>query len=248
MRLASQTHPPAPTCPPPPGEYPGDYGWDTAGLSADPETFARYREIEVGAGLIVPDRTYSPPHAQAPGSPPHAAMHIPDHDSSSPPKNKPQVIHARWAMLGALGCILPEVLQKYSGVEFGEAVWFKAGAQARGGGDRAEASGEASMESGVRRRLFAAATASACLTLSPPHPCSPLQIFSEDGLNYLGNPGLVHAQSIVATLVVQVGACPPARPRPLLLRDVQVHPPPPRHATPRPSPPPPVPRPPARSS
>ena len=38
-----------------------------------------------------------------------------------------ELVHARWAMLAAVGCLIPEILD-LRGVDLGEPVWWKVGA------------------------------------------------------------------------------------------------------------------------
>ena len=66
------------------GTLPGDYGFDTLQLSANPKNLDRYFELEL--------------------------------------------LHARWAMLGALGALVPEVLQIFDISKFPEPRWFRVGA------------------------------------------------------------------------------------------------------------------------
>ena len=46
-----------------------------------------------------------------------------------------ELLHARWAMLGALGALLPEVLQAWGAADFDEPIWWRVGAAKLGGED-----------------------------------------------------------------------------------------------------------------
>ncbi|KAK9164827.1 hypothetical protein Scep_000018 [Stephania cephalantha] len=65
------------------GELPGDYGFDLAGFSKDPEAFQNYFNFEI--------------------------------------------LHARWAMLAALGVLIPELLDLSGVIHFVEPVWWRVG-------------------------------------------------------------------------------------------------------------------------
>ncbi|KNA17651.1 hypothetical protein SOVF_078010 [Spinacia oleracea] len=65
------------------GQFPGDYGFDLAGLGKDADALQKYYNFEI--------------------------------------------LHARWAMLGALGALIPEILDFSGASHFAEPVWWRVG-------------------------------------------------------------------------------------------------------------------------
>ena len=115
------------------GEFPGDYGWDTAGLSADPETFAKYREIEIiharcASDVLLGAHISGVLRWQHQGLQWHfVACFVKDMAAPWSSSGLQQCVsHCatffRWAMLGALGCITPELLAQ-QGVSV-SCTWF----------------------------------------------------------------------------------------------------------------------------
>ncbi|KAJ0516120.1 putative chlorophyll A-B binding protein [Helianthus annuus] len=95
--------------------------FDPLGLAKDPDQFALLKVKEIKNGperrIFLPegllDRSEIPEYLNGEVAGEYQAY---------------ELIHARWAMLGAAGCIIPEAFNKYGANCGPEAVWFKTGA------------------------------------------------------------------------------------------------------------------------
>ncbi|XP_068652815.1 chlorophyll a-b binding protein 7, chloroplastic [Aristolochia californica] len=130
------------------GEFPGDYGFDIAGLGKDPSAFEKFFNFEI--------------------------------------------LHARWAMLAALGVVIPELLDLFGLVHFVEPVWWRVG-YAKLQGDTLDYLGIPGLHIAGSQGVLVIAICQALLMVGPEYArycgieaLEPLGIYLPGDINYPG--------------------------------------------------------------
>lgn len=105
-----------------------------------------------------------------------------------------EILHARWAMLGALGVVIPEILDKFSGVDFVEPVWWRVG-YAKLQGDTIDYLGVPGLHIAGGQGVLVIAVCQVLLMVGPEYArycgieaLEPLGIFLPGDINYPGGP------------------------------------------------------------
>lgn len=103
-----------------------------------------------------------------------------------------EILHARWAMLAALGVVIPELLDRFGGVQFSEPVWWKVG-YAKLQGDTLDYLGIPGLHIAGAQGILVIAFCQVILMLGPEYArycgieaLEPLGIFLPGDVNYPG--------------------------------------------------------------
>jgi len=103
-----------------------------------------------------------------------------------------EILHARWAMLAALGVVIPELLDRFGGVQFSEPVWWKVG-YAKLQGDTLDYLGIPGLHIAGAQGVLVIAFCQVILMLGPEYArycgieaLEPLGIFLPGDVNYPG--------------------------------------------------------------
>eukprot|EP00850_Spirogloea_muscicola_P020270 SM000211S06640 [mRNA] locus=s211:96969:99391:+ [translate_table: standard] len=105
-----------------------------------------------------------------------------------------EILHARWAMLGALGVFVPELLTRFTPVDFSEPVWWRVG-YAKLQGDTLDYLGVPGLHIAGAQGVLIIAIAQFLLMLGPEYArytgiaaLEPLGIYLPGDVNYPGGP------------------------------------------------------------
>ncbi len=154
------------------GQLAGDAGFDPLGLAASPSEDAS-AEVDAGDGWR------------------DGALK----DTRLGRLYQAELLHARWAMLGAVGCLVPELLQRQFGVAIAEPIWWKVGGSVLNEGIAINYAGLEGLRIAGDKGVLAIAACQLALMGGPEYArqvgiasLEPVGIFLPGDVNYPGGP------------------------------------------------------------